>query len=82
MPSQLVEGLTLHRQGAHRPLLEAVKHMAKYPTERNQCYLWGYVMALMEAGILGRDAATFWRHLVGAMQSNLVDLDEVISYLD
>ena len=81
MPSRLSDGLAFYCQGAHRPLLEAVKHMAQYPTERNQCYLWGYIMALLDAGVIGRDAAVFWRHLVGAMQSRLVDLDEVLSHL-
>lgn len=41
-------------------LLEAIKHLSKFPTQRNQCYATGYVSGCADSGAISCDDCRTW----------------------
>jgi hypothetical protein len=38
-----------------------IEHVKRYPTERNECYAYGYISALTDMGEVPHDTFASWR---------------------
>ena len=48
-------------------LKRALKDFAKYPTERNSCFICGYLSAIDNSGVLSSETYTYLLALTGRM---------------
>lgn len=51
-------------------LLGQLITFTRFPTERNSCYLTGYVGALEAHGHLSHDDASYWRAFIGRYEGH------------
>ena len=51
-------------------LLRGLREYAKYPSERNECYMIGYIAALNGSGQLGYETYTYLLALCGSLRTS------------
>ena len=51
-------------------LLQRLREYAKYPTERNECYMTGYITALNESGQLEDETYAYLLALCGRLSTS------------
>ena len=51
-------------------LIRMLKDYAKYPTDRNECYMIGYITALNESGQLEYETYTYLLALCGRLRTS------------
>ena len=51
-------------------LLQRLRDYAKFPSERNRCYMSGYITALNESGQLGYETYTYLLALCGRLSTS------------
>ena len=76
-----LDNLRAKAEAAPYRLLELFHGLARVPSERNACYLAGYVTALQHAGQLDSEAARFWRSLVNEVEHGQVNRQTLLRYL-
>lgn len=76
-----LDTLRLYAEAAPWRLLGHLTALAKHPTERNACFISGYVAALQDQRLLDFDQAKFWRSAVDAVASGALNLSTLRQHL-
>lgn len=74
-----------HKQLADAPLSFRcrLRDYLRYPTERNACYITGYISALKDAHLFKtEDAASYWLALIGRTEGEYALCRSLIAKMD